>query len=408
MEVYMARQPIFNIRNEVFAYELLYRTDENNFFDQSVTSDIATSLLLVNSYYTFGIEKLVGKSKAFINFDKNLITSEIPLLLDKDKVVVELLEDIIPDKSFIEKVKKLKEKGYVIAMDDYVEGYEYEVLVHLSDIVKVDFFGNTPIQIANIVKRWKPMGKLMLAEKVETQEIYEWAKKIGFDLFQGYYFSKPSMVKGKGVKDSAFQYIRIMEELSVMEPDYKKIAAVIEMDVNLTYKLLKLVNMNFTSSRKIASIQHALSMLGIKAFEKWISLAMVQSLAGNKPQELIKISMTRAKFMENIALNTKLKSKSNEMMLVGILSVIDALLEKPMDEILIELPLGKDVKKALSHEEGLYTEIYELVLRYEKGDFNQAHDCSEYLGIPCEDIPKYYYEAIEWAEQLYGFLSEDK
>ena len=406
MEVYVARQPIFNTKNEVFAYELLYRTNEQNFFDQSVTSDVATSLLIMNSYYTFGIDKLVGDSKAFINFDKNLIDSEIPLLLDKNKFVVELLEDIIPDAGFVSKVKKLKENGYTVAIDDYVDGYEFQELVHLSDIIKVDFFENTKDQIVNIVKIWKPKGKLLLAEKVETQEIFEWAKGLGFDLFQGYYFSKPSMVKGKGVSNSTFQYVRIMEQLNVKEPDYKKIASIIETDVNLTYKLLKLVNMNFTASKRVTSIKHALSILGIRAFEKWISLAMVQNLSGNKPQELIKISMTRARFMELIGLNSKLKSVANEMMLVGILSVIDALLEKPMDEIMVELPLGDDIKKALLLFPGKYTPSYELVLRFEKGDFASEQECEDTIGIACDDIPKYYYEAIEWAEELFGVMNE--
>lgn len=407
MEVYVARQPIFNTKNEVFAYELLYRQNEQNFFDQSVTSDVATSILLMNSYYTFGIDKLVGDGKAFINFDKNLIVSEIPMLLDKNKIVVELLEDIIPDETFVSKVKMLKENGYTIAIDDYVDGYEFDELVHLSDIIKVDFFENTKAQIANIIKTWKPQGKLMLAEKVETLEVFEWAKGLGFDLFQGYYFSKPAMVKGRGINnDSTFQYVRIMEQLSVKEPDYSKIAGIIETDVNLTYKLLKLVNMNFTASKEITSIKHALSILGIKAFEKWISLAMVQNLSGNKPQELIKVSMTRARFMELLGQNSKLKALSNEMMLVGILSVIDALLEKPIDEIMSELPLGEDIKNALMLLPGKYTCSYELVLGFEKGDFSVASECVQHLGINNDDIPQYYYEAIEWAEELFGVMNE--
>jgi len=406
MDIYVARQPIFDTKNKVFAYELLYRTNEQNFFDQSVNSDVATSLLLMNSYYTFGIDKLVGDGKAFINFDKNLIDSEIPMLLDKEKIVVELLEDIIPDANFVSKVKNLKANGYTIAIDDYVEGYKFEELVHLSDIIKVDFFGNTPEQIAKIVKIWKPRGKILLAEKVETQEVFEWAKGIGFDLFQGYYFSKPSMIKGRNIENSAFQYVRIMKELNVKEPNYKNIASIIETDVNLTYKLFKLVNMNFTASKKITSIQHALSILGINSFEKWVSLAMVQNLAGNKPQELIKISMTRAKFMELIGLNSKLKSVANEMMLVGILSVIDALLEKPIDEIMMELPLGEDIKNALILLPGKYTLSYELVLDFEKGDFAEEEDWMKAIGLDYAEIHKYYYEAIEWAENLYSAMNE--
>jgi len=406
MEVFVARQPILNRNNEVFAYELLYRTNEKNFFDQSVTSNVATSLLLMNSYYTFGIDTLVGESKAFINFDKNLIIAEIPMLLNKEKIVVELLEDIVPDKEFIKKVKKLKENGYIIALDDYVIDYPYDELVELSDIIKVDFFGNTQDQLRLIAFNMRGKGKKLLAEKVETQEVFEWAKSVGYELFQGYYFAKPAMVKGKGVNDSSYQYIRIMEELNKSEPDYKNISSIIEKDVSLTYKLLKLVNSNFTSSRKITSIQHGLSILGIESFRKWISLAMVQNLSGNKPMELMKISMTRAKFMELIGLNTKLKKQASEMMLVGILSVLDAMLEKSMIEIVQELPLSESIKNALILEPGDYTNAFKTVLRFEKGDFDNVHNCAETLGINCEMIPKFYYEAIAWAEELFTYLSE--
>jgi c-di-GMP-related signal transduction protein len=406
MEVFVARQPIMNRNNQVFAYELLYRTNEKNFFDQSVTSNVATSLLLMNSYYTFGIETLVGESRAFINFDKHLINAEIPMLLNKEKIVVELLEDIIPDRDFMRQIRKLKENGYTIALDDYVIGYPYQELIDLSDIIKVDFFGNTKEQLLEIAQTMRYTNKILLAEKVETQEIFEWAKSVGYDLFQGYYFAKPSMVKGKGVNDSSYQYVRILEELNKDEPDYKNISSIIETDVSLTYKLLKLVNSHFTSTRKITSIQHGLSILGIESFRKWVSLAMVQNLSTNKPQELVKISMTRAKFLELIGLNSKLKKHSNEMMLVGILSVLDAMLEKPMSQIVSELPISENIKKALILETGDYTQAYRTVLEFEQGHFEQVKGCLENLGVRCEQIPNFYYEAIGWAEELFASMVE--
>lgn len=406
MDVYVARQPIFDINNEVFAYELLYRNNEKNFFDGSVTSNVATSLLLMNSYYTFGIDKLVDQGKAFINFDKHLIDAEIPHILDKTKVVVELLEDIIPDEGFMRAVRKLKNEGYTIAVDDFVEGFEYMEMVELADIIKVDFFENTDEQISSIAKQWSRSDKMLLAEKVETQEIYEWAKGLGYQLFQGYYFSKPSMVSGKKINDSTFQYVQIIDELNKEEPNYKTISSIIETDANLTYKLLKLVNHNYTASNKINSIQHGLSILGIKAFEKWVSLAMVQDLSVNKPQETIKVSMTRAKFMELVAENSSLKSKSNEMMLVGILSVIDGLLDKEMSEALEELPLADTIKSALLFEDGPYLDSYMMVLSFEKGDFEMAASCSEKLGISSDEVAGYYYQSIEWAEFMFDVMKE--
>lgn len=407
MEVFVARQPIFDLNYNVFAYELLYRQSENNFFDQSIDSNVATSILIMNSYYTFGINNLVGDGKAFINFDKHLIESEIPMLLDNSKIVVELLEDIVPNGKFLVKLNKLKDHGYTIAMDDYIETYIYDELVELSDIIKIDFLGNSKEEILRIVKRWKPSGKILLAEKVESQEEYEWAKEIGFDLFQGYYFSKPLLMKGKGVNPSPFQYIKIMEELSASEPDYKKISGIIETDASLSYKLLKLVNSKFSSTKKIASIQHALSILGIDAFEKWFNLAMVQNLAAGKPSELLKVSMTRAKFMESIAANTSLKPYANQAMLIGLLSVIDALLEKTMDLVLTELPLSDDIKSALLLLPGKFSKIYTLVIMFEKGKFEEALEIGREIGISSVKTAEYYYEAVHWAEELFSFMQED-
>lgn len=406
MDVFIARQPIFNIKNQVFAYELLYRQNSNNFFDQSITSNVATSILLMNSYFTFGIENLTGEHKAFINFDKHLIESEIPLLLDKNKIVVEMLEDIVPDRGFLQKIEELKVKGYTIAIDDFVEDFEHIRMIELSDIIKVDFFANTKEQIVAIVKKWKPKGKKLLAEKVETQEVFEWAKKLGFEYFQGYYFSKPSMMQAKGMTDSTLQFIRIMEELSAQEPNIKAISSIIEMDPQLTYRLLRLVNHNFTASNKIKSIQHGLSILGIAAFEKLISLAMVQNLGSNKPSELIKISMLRGKFLELIAMNSLYKNNANQLMLIGILSVIDGLLERPMEEVVKELPLHDDILNTLLLKETKYKKLYEMVLAYEKGEFDKFGDCCKEKGIHLNMMNQYYIEAVKWAEDLFGEMSK--
>lgn len=406
MDVFVARQPIFDLEYNVLAHELLYRQNEKNFFDQSIKAHVATSILIMNSYYTFGINNLVGDGKAFINFDKSLIESEIPMLLDNNKIVVELLEDIVPTGKFMAKINRLKENGYTIAIDDYVEEYPYDELVDLSDIIKVDFLRNDKEKIIRIVQQWKPKGKILLAEKVETQEIYEWAKGLGFDLFQGYYFSKPAMMKGKSVSSSPFQYIQILGELGALEPDYKRIAGIIETDLSLTYKLLKLVNSKFSSENKITSILHGLTILGIDAFEKWFNLAMVQHLSEGKPSELLKISMTRAKFMELLAINSGLKPYANQAMLVGLLSVIDALLEKSMNLVLKELPLLEEIKRALLLLPSKFSQIYSLVLLYEKGEFEKAFELNQKIGASPAATAEYYYSAVHWSEELFVFMQE--
>lgn len=407
MDIYVARQPIFDRKLNVFAYELLYRKDEKNYFDQSVESNVATSLLLMNSYFNFGLDNLVGDEKAFINFDKDLIKQDIPELLDPTKVVVELLEDIVPDKEFIYKVKELKKKNYIIAIDDFVDDYEFIELVKLSDIIKVDFFENTKEQIEHIVETWRPRGKILLAEKVETQEVFQWAKKLGFSLFQGYFFSKPSMMKEKGISASTYQYIKIMKEIEKEEPDYKAISKIIETDISLTYKLLKLVNSNFVEKNYVSSIQHGLAILGVNAFKKWLSLAMVQNMANSKPSALIKEAMFRGKFMEQIVREIPALRRSNEeVMFIGILSVLDALLEKSVEDIVEQLPLNQEVCATLLKQESRYLDIYLEVLAYERSSFEISEKMKE-KGFTMKQFYGFYLEAIKYAEDMYNRMLEN-
>lgn len=200
MDIFIARQPIFNRQHEVVAYELLYRDSDMNAFTGELASNVATAILLMNSYLNFGIEHLVADKKAFVNFDEHLIMGDIPQLLNKDRVVVELLEDITPTKNFIDKIKQLKNDGFTVAIDDVVEGYKYTELIELSDIVKVEFLGATKTSIEKLVRTWKPKGKLLLAEKVETNEEFEWAKSIGFDFFQGYFLKNLPLSNQKNLK----------------------------------------------------------------------------------------------------------------------------------------------------------------------------------------------------------------
>ncbi len=404
MDVYVARQPIFDNRKNVIAYELLYRDGDKNFFDLSVASNVATSILLMNSYISFGIDNLVGDAKAFINFEMNLIKHDIPLLLDRNKIVIELLEDIVPDKAFMDKIKMLKSQGYTLAMDDYVQGYAFDDLVELVDIIKVDFFGNTKEEIQQICTKWKAHGKMLLAEKVETDEVFQWAKRIGFDYYQGYFFSKPTMLKSKKMEDSSFRYFELLEELNQPEPDNKRIAKVIENDATITYKLLKLVNSRFGLVANISSIQHALAILGVTAFKKWLSLAVMQKLSADKPSELLKVSLTRARFMEGIGQHSNLKRHTEELMLIGLLSVIDGMLEQPMEEILKTLPLSQIIKDTLNNKETSLLNAYKMVLDYERGLFIPAARYCAAINFDCDQMARMYYDAIKWSEELFGLM----
>ncbi len=304
------------------------------------------------------------------------------------------------------KIQKLKDEGYTIAIDDFIEDYQYTSLVDLCSIIKVEFMGATRQSIENIVRTWKPRGKLLLAEKVETMEEFEWAKGVGFDFFQGYFFSKPSMVRSKGLKDSASQYIRLMNELNVPEPVYKHIASIIEMDVALTYKILKLVNSKILHN-KISSIQHALSIIGVKAIKRWLSLAMVQNLSTPEKSELVITSMVRSHLLEDIANNSSMKTHIQELTLIGVLSILDVILEKPMEDLMASLPLTDAVKDTLLGKETLYSIPYKLCLCYERGDFEELDNLANSINYDVSLLPKNYIDSVKWADHTFAFMQND-
>lgn len=407
MDIFVARQPIFNRQQEVIAYELLYRDSDQNFFSGNVSSDVATSILLMNSYLNFGIDHLVGKHKAFLNFEKALVMNDIPQLLDKGNVVIELLEDVIPDEAFMGKIQNLKNLGFTIAIDDFVEDYQYNDLVDLCDIIKVEFLGESRKAIEKICRTWKPKGKLLLAEKVETREEYEWAKSIGFDYFQGYFFSKPSMIRSKSVQDDASNYIRLMGALNVDEPDYNEISSYIELNVGLTYKILKLVNSRFARGNTIKSIKHAIAMLGIRALRKWVSLALVQNMRTNETSELIVTSMVRSHLLESIAAHSNLKAHSDELTLMGILSILDVMLKRSMEELMNELPVTDMIKITLIGETSLYSPIYDICMCYEKGDFTHLAANCDQIDYDINLLPSHYIEAVQWADETYNYMYSD-
>lgn len=404
MDVFVARQPIFDRGNKVFAYELLYRTNENNFFDYTVSSNIATSILLMNTYYSFGIDNLVGDHLAFINFSKALLENDIPLLLDESHVVIELLETIKPDQTLLNKLAYIKERGYKIALDDFTYHYPYDELIEYSDIIKVDFNSNTIEQIIEIFLKYKKQGKLMLAEKIETYDLYLWARKVGFDYFQGYFFSKPIVLKKNALPDSAYQYFRLLDKLNADEPNYKDISGIIETDITLTYKLLKLINSRFSLISNISSVQHGLAILGINAFRKWLSLAMLQNISTHKTPEIVKTAMIRSQFMENVAKESTLKKHTEEVTLVGILSVIDVLLEIPMSEVILSLPLSELAKATLIGEETEYSILLTLLKTYENGNFNELEPLCELINFDSSKLPRIYCNSIKWAEDLFEYM----
>lgn len=398
MDIFVARQPIFNRDNEIIAYELLYRNSLKNFFDESVNSSKATAILITNSYINIGMENLIEDKIGFINFDQTLINNEIPKLLNKDKVVIEVLETVIPDRKIMSNLINLKREGYTLALDDFTLEYQYMKTVPLYDIIKVDFIQTGLSGAEEIIKRFSNGKNKFLAEKVETAEEYNKAYELGYDYFQGYFFSKPQVVKSKSTSGIKYQYLRIKEEMQKEEPDFGEIERIIESDVDMSYKILKLVN-TFSLTSEVSSIRHAISILGLKEIDKWLNFIMLQNFTKEKPSELVKMSVIRSKFAELIAMNSNKRNQRYQASLIGLFSLIDAILGKTKEEVLSEIPMTEDVKKAIMLDKSstLYP-IMDIILSYEEAEWDKIDEISKEIQLDVNKVPELYLQAIKWAD----------
>lgn len=400
MDVFVARQPIFDRRPEVYAYELLFRVGHENVFVDT-DPDKATSSVITNSFFVIGLEDLTRGKKVFINFTQNLLMDETATILPKDLLVVEILEDVAPSKGIIAACKKLKDLGYVLALDDFVFEPKFTPLIELTDIIKVDFKLSGEEERRSLIQKFGSNKIKFLAEKVETQGEYEQAREMGYSYFQGYFFSKPVIISSKDIPGNKINYLNILHEINLPEVNFNNIESVVKHDVSISYKLLRFINSAFFSfDTEVKSIKQALVLLGINEFRKWMSLIILKGMSGDKPEELLVISISRARFCELIAENVKLKEQHTDLFFMGMFSMIDTFIGRPMIEILEKLPLAKDTKDALSGKGGGFEDIYYLMLAYEKGEWDKISEYAKKLEIDLTKLHDYYIESLEWTNQL--------
>jgi c-di-GMP-related signal transduction protein len=400
MDAYVARQPILDKKKKIYAYELLFRDGTANYVPD-IDGDTATSTLLSNSFFTIGMETVIGGRKAFINFTENLIVRGIPLLLPQDKVVVEILEDVKPVDSVIEACRQLSQKGYQLALDDFDYHPEYQPLIDLADIIKFDFRLTPLDQIETYLQKLPGNGIRYLAEKVETYEEFQIAKEMGFELFQGYFFHKPEIVHGKKVQGSQIQLLQIMSEINKPEFDFKELDNLISRDVTISYKLLKYINSAFfATANRISSIRQALVYLGEKEIRRFISLVAMTELATDKPSELIRSCCIRGKFCELVGSAQGASGDASELFTLGMFSLIDAILDQPMDQIMDQLPLNQNLRTALAKRTGPLVPFLLLAESYERGDWVAVTECAAQIEVTEKELPPLYTQACQWANMV--------
>ncbi len=399
LDIYIARQPIFDRYMKVHGYELLYRQGKVNSFS-CLDDDLATAELLYNSFMVMGLKDLTGGTLAFINFSKELIGSEIPYLLPPAGIVVEVLERNEATETTIEACKKLRERGYKIALDDFTPSKENFTLFEYADIVKVEYPAVSLEDQRDLVKRYGAK-KTFLAEKIETREEYQKALDLGYHLFQGYFFSKPALIISKEIGTLITNVYSILEELNRQDPSYEVIAELIGRDLGLSYKLLKLVNsVYYGPLYKIRTLKHALAHLGIREMHRWLSIMLLKDMRSVENAEMIKLSLIRAKFMELLAGELYDQAENMNCFFVGLFSSIDVLLNRPMREIMDGLPISERVKQALLGEDNEYRQLLNCVIAGESGRWNQSENAKIMLRIGAGRFTVLYLESLKWAQTL--------
>ncbi len=402
MEHFIARQPIFDTKGRVFAYELLFRSGLDNYFDCD-DHDLAAASVIANSNLLFDLDEMTGGTKAFINCTSTVLRKDLMTTLPRQQAVVEVLEDVKPDDSIIAACQRLKKQGYTLALDDFVYHENFEPLLELADIIKVDFLLSDVDEQERLAKQMIPRGIKMLAEKVETHEVYEQAKQMGYQLFQGYFFAKPVIISRKDIPTNKVQFLRILKDIHAQEVDFKKLALTIQSEVSLSYKLLKLINSAaFSLRHKVTSILQALSLLGLREIRNWVSLLSIASMADDKPAELVVSSLIRARLCEQLAQPCQMDDRQSDMFLMGLFSLLDVIMSRPIDEILQEITVEEDILEALTRGAGTLRSILDLAVSLEKGEWEQVSRLAAELQLEEQSLSTTYLDAVKWAQDVYS------
>jgi len=394
-EKFIARQPIFDKRLKVHAYELLFRSGPQNFFQaQSHT----TSGVIADSMTLFDLQALIGPARAFVNIDEMALRLGAARLMPADRIVLEILETVRPSSEVINLCRELRQDGYLLALDDFLGDPALRPLVELADYLKVDFTLLDADGRKRVAEQYAGNGIALLAEKVETQRDFDEARSLGYSYFQGYFFCKPSMVETRDIPGNKLIQLQLISAVAAPDLNYDAIENLLKQEPSLLYRLLRYLNSPALGLRtEIHSIRHAITLLGENEFRRWVSIFAVVAMSSGKPPELIRTALTRAYFCEDFSTPAGFREKSSNLFLMGLLSVSDALLDKPIRDVVSALPIDSEIKSALCGGENRYRDLYEVLLALERAEWPKLSAFTQRLGCPEDSVPDSYKSALQKA-----------
>ncbi len=390
----LARQPIFDRDMAVYAYELLCRDSHEN-RAIVVDGDQASSQVLLRAFTDLSIGEVVGEYKAFINFTRNLLLRTPPF--SRTQLVVEVLEDQIVDNHLLASLGQIRAQGYTIALDDFTINSSSFKMLEYADIVKLDVLDLTDEELRYHVDYLKPLGVTLLAEKIETYEMLEHCKSLGFELFQGYFLSRPQIMLGRKITENRQTILQLLAQLNDPSTDIQAIEHLVAQDPVLSYKLLKLINSAaFHFVCKIESLRQAITLLGLIQVRSWITLLSMASI-DEKPRELCVSTLVRARFCQTLGEAVSSTKRGDSYFTVGLLSTIDAFMDAPIDELLQKISISETIRDALLYYKNVEGKVLEIVKLYEKADWDNIDwGWLEEHGVEASALSHFYTESLVW------------
>jgi EAL and modified HD-GYP domain-containing signal transduction protein len=397
--VFVARQPIMDANRRVFGYELLYRAGPA---ETRCEADLdRASARVFTDAATMGLETLTGGRFAFINATRLLLMEQAATLLPPASVVVEVLETVAPDAEAVAACRRLRKCGYRIALDDFVYDPRYDPLLEVADFVKVDFLKTTPTQRAEVVARTGGNAQRLIAEKIETQASFDEARQEGFGYYQGFFFSRPVIFTAREVPARALSYMRLLSALNDSRLTAGQLEDLIKQDVSLSLRILTSVNSAAQPIRReIVSMRHAIILLGRQQIRRWASVWVLAGFATGGCQELVTMSLVRARWCELLGERLWGEECSSELFLCGMLSLLDSILGKPIPAILKALPVSDRVSGALCGAPSLWTTLMSCIAAYERGAWEDALALAGAIGLPASELSATHMTALRWAQHL--------
>jgi len=404
-DFFIGRQPILDRHQHLYAYELLFRSGQQN---RAVISDdlAATATVLSHVFSEMGLEAALGPYLGFVNLDSKMLMSDVLEILPRDKFVLEVLETVDLTPEILERCRTLKESGFKLAIDDFVSLDEKNrPLLDIVDIVKVDILGMDQSTLVKVTESLRPWRITLLAEKVDSEQQAQQCKALGFDLFQGYYFAKPAIIAGKKLSQSEISLIRLLGMI-MGDSETAEMESIFKQEPGLSLNLLRLTNSAATGVRqKITSLRHAITVLGRSQLQRWLQLLLytLPTSSSPIPSALLQLAATRGRLMELLAGTMRRKSRDMEdhAFMIGIMSLMPALLNVPLEEIIKPLPLSPDVRDALENHNGLLGRMLLLVEELEKSDPVSCYELIKQLpGLSIESVNSSLTQAMTWANSI--------